>query len=171
MITALSGIFFRVLFAHSLPQLMQGAMAPEGRFHHDGQAAFYMSPSPKAAAIAVASYLRPDDPPRVVQALRVPGASVVDLRDSAVVARLGLQGHEAAVLWQPERAAGRAATSWRVSDAVRATPADGMIYISRSDPSRWHLVLFHLNKPGRAVVVPDGPAVEFHPAATRNAAF
>ena len=145
MITALSGTFYRILFASDLPRLLQGAVTPEGRFHHDGEKALYMSPSPEAAAIAVATYLRPNDPPRVVQALTLANARVLDLRSATVLAGLGLDGAEASVLWQPQRAAGMAATSWRASDAARASGADGMIYLSRKDPARWHLVLFGWN--------------------------
>jgi RES domain-containing protein len=167
--TDLAGTFFRILFAHDLPHLMAGAKTPEGRFHHDGEAAFYMSPSAADAALAVATYLRPGDPPRLIQPLTV-AARVVDLRRHEVCAALGLST-EASVEWQVQRAAGLRATSWRASDAARAGGADGMIYASRKEPGRWHVVLFHWNQPGRAVISPAGMAVEFRPAAPENAAF
>jgi hypothetical protein len=61
------------------------------------------------------------------------------------------------VPWLPERSAGRPATSWTASDAVRAAGLDGMIYTARSAPDRWHLVLFCWNAPGAARLAPDGP--------------
>ena len=48
----------------------------------------------------------------------------------------------AAVPWLPERAKGLPAATWGVSDLARASGACGMIYSARSEPSRWHLVLF-----------------------------
>ena len=163
MITALSGTFYRILFARDLPRLLHGAVTPEGRFHHGGERALYMSPSPEAASSAVATYLRPDDPPRILQALTVAKARILDLRSARVLAALGLDGSEASVLWQPQRAAGMPATSWRASDAARASGADGMIYTSRKDPARWHLVLFDWNQTGRANVAAFGGPGEFQP--------
>ncbi|MEO8243039.1 MAG: RES family NAD+ phosphorylase [bacterium] len=162
MIRAISGTFYHIHYTRDLPRLLHGAHSPEGRFHHDGEAAFYMSPSPQTAAIAVASYVRPDDPLRVTVTLLV-AARVVDLREPETLAALGLQGHEASVLWRPERAAGIRATSWLASDAGRLAGADGMVYTSRSAPDRWHLVLFCWNRPGRATVTQVGPPVPFLP--------
>ncbi len=88
---------------------------------------------------------------------------MVDLRERATRDALGLQGHEAATPWQPQRAAGVAATSWTASDAVRAAGVDGMIYASRTAPDRWHLVLFAWNEPGHASVAFGGEFSEFHP--------
>lgn len=45
---------WRIVRADALPRLMEGASHPEGRFHHDGQPAFYASPSPGAAGHAIA---------------------------------------------------------------------------------------------------------------------
>ena len=153
----LSGRFFRIVPAARVDLILDGATAPEGRFHHDGQAALYLSPTPEAAGHAIAPYLGPYDPPRVVVPLRIRGARLADLRDPATCAALGLTGAEAAVPWLPERAAGLAATTWRASDAVRAAGYDGMIYTARSAPARWHVVLFRWNQPGAAQVGRDGP--------------
>ena len=158
----ISGRFYRILFAADQSRLLQGAITPEGRFHHSGQAALYMSPTPEAAKIVVATYLSDGDPPRIIAPLKVTNARVLDLRRGDVLAHLGLTGAEPSVLWQPQRAMGLPATSWAASDAVRGAGADGMIYTSRKDPARWHLVLFHWNT-GAAIVQEDGPAQPFHP--------
>ncbi|MCB6179218.1 RES family NAD+ phosphorylase [Rhodobacter sp. Har01] len=153
---------WRILRASDLPRLMDGAHHPEGRFHHDGQPAFYCSPSPQAAGHAVAPYLRPGDGPRLLVPLRLTVAGLCDLRDPATLARLGLAGDETAVPWRPQRAAGLPATTWRASDAVRASGAPGMIYTARSAPDRWHLVLFAWNAgPGSAALAPAGPPRPF----------
>lgn len=157
--TLLSGIFHRIVFEADLPNLLAGAKSPEGRFHHDGQPALYLSPTPDAAGHAIAAYLRPDDPARVIIALTLQNARVVDLRDPATLQTLRLDGTEASTPWQPERQQGLPATTWRASDAARATGADGMIYTARSAPSRWHLVLFSWNR----VLQPHGAATRFNP--------
>jgi hypothetical protein len=36
-----------------------------------------------------------------------------------------------------------------------------MIYASRKEPARWHLVLFRWNQPGGPKVAPNGPALPF----------
>jgi RES domain-containing protein len=153
MMTAIAGRFWRSVFAADVDQVLMGARSPEGRYHHNGQAALYLSPSPAFSRIAVDTYLRPGDPPRVIVPLEVREASLADLRDPLVQRALGLNGTEAGTLWQPERAAGRPATSWIASDAAREKGAQGIIYAARSDPARWHIVLFRWN-------VPDGPHVK-----------
>ena len=159
----ISGRYYRILFASDLSRLLQGAITPEGRFHHSGQPAFYMSPTPDAAAIAVATYLRDGDAPRIIAPLKVTNARILDLRRDDVLAHLGLNGAEPSVLWQPQRAKGLPATSWAASDAARHADADGMIYTSRKDPTRWHLVLFRWNTGAGAAVQEDGPAQPFNP--------
>lgn len=123
-------------------QALAPAISPEGRFHHDGQHALYVSPRPDWACHAIAPYVRPDDPPRVIVALHLADARLLDLRDPAHCAAFGIDPARAAVPWLPRRAKGLAAATWDVSDRARASGADGMIYTARSEPSRWHVVLF-----------------------------
>ncbi len=158
----LEGTFYRVIFARDMVHLLSGANAPEGRFHHDGQAALYLSASPEGAAVAIATYLRPDDPPRVMVLLAVTSARILDLRQPDNLGALGLSGHEPSAKWQEERAQGLPATSWRASDSVRKAGADGMIYASRKAPELWHLVLFNWNQPGHAQVAAKGAPADFH---------
>ncbi|WP_051294672.1 RES family NAD+ phosphorylase [Gemmobacter nectariphilus] len=158
-VTDLSGRFWRILPVAADP--LSPAPSPEGRFHHSAQRALYCSPTAQAAGHAVAPYLRPGDL-RLAVPLRLTGARIADLRDPATLAALGLQGHETAVPWLPERAAGQPATTWRASDAARAAGACGMIYTARSAPDRWHLVLFRWNTASGAQLAPDGPALP-HP--------
>ncbi|MGJ8617945.1 MAG: RES family NAD+ phosphorylase [Sulfitobacter sp.] len=145
--TSFSGRFWRIVLADRASTVLHGVQSPEGRLHHSGQSALYVSPSPEWAAIAIDAYVSKDDPPRVLIELDVSGAHVTDLRDSSVCAELGITVETASVPWQPERKAGRPATSWQASDAVRATGSDGLIYPARSDPSRWHMVLHRWNGP------------------------
>lgn len=159
----LSGVFYRVVFADALARVLDGVQHPEGRFHHGGQQAIYMSPTPEMAAIAVKTYLRPGDPDRVTVPLQVAKARVLDFRMPEAEAFLGLPWRETAVPWRDQRAAGLPATSWSASDSARAAGADGMIYPSRQRSDRWHLVLFRWNIPGGPMVTVGGPATEFQP--------
>jgi RES domain-containing protein len=151
-IAPVSGQFWRSVFETDVARLLDGARSPDGRYHHDGQKALYVSPSPEYSRIAINAYLRDDDPPRVIVPLALKEARLADLRDARTQRLLGLKGTEANVLWQPERAAGLPATSWIASDAARTAGADGIIYAARSDPQRWHVVLFRWN-------VPSGPHI------------
>jgi RES domain len=123
-------------------RVLDPANSPEGRFHHDAQPTLYVSPRPDWAAHAIKAYVRDSDPPRVICELRLTGARVLDLRNPAHCAAWGIDPTHAAVPWLPERAQGLPATTWKASDRARASGADGMIYTARSEPTRWHLVLF-----------------------------
>ncbi|MBP9183969.1 MAG: RES family NAD+ phosphorylase [Fuscovulum sp.] len=126
---------------------MAPASAPEGRFHHSGQWALYASLTPEGCAVAIRRYLRPDDPPRVVVALRVTGR-MVDLRGRT----------EASVVWQDGWAAGTPSPTWAFSDAARAAGAQGLLYSSRSRPDLAHLAIFDPAAVRRAA---DGAARAF----------
>jgi hypothetical protein len=160
-ITLLSGRFWRTVFAADQDHAVAGAKTPEGRYHHDGQSALYISPTPEYSRIAVDAYLQDGDPPRIIVPLFLGEARLIDVRLTAVQVALELDGTEAGKLWQPERLAGQPATSWIASDAARSTGADGMIYSARSEPSRWHVVLFRWNGVGGPEVRPDGPPIPF----------
>lgn len=158
----LSGCFWRIIFADRLGQVLTGARTPEGRLHHSGQAAFYMSPRRDWASIAIDAYVSADDPPRMLVAFQLTQARVMDLRDAQTCARLGITTATAGVPWQSERQAGNKATSWLASDAVRATDADGLIYPARSYPGRWHVVLHRWNVAGAAQLEMTGPVTPWH---------
>jgi RES domain-containing protein len=161
MITTISGQFWRSVFATDAGSVLAGARSPEGRYHHDGQSALYISPSAEFSRIAIDAYLKADDPPRVIVPLDLTGAALLDVRLATVQRALGLNGTESGTLWQPQRAAGLPATSWIASDAVRNAGADGMIYAARSDPDRWHVVLFRWNMPSGPVIRQSGSPIPF----------
>lgn len=119
--------------------------------------------------MAIDIYLKPDDPDRVMIPLLLTDARLADLRDPATCAALGIDPTWPSVPWAAERAAGDPATSWRASDAVRQSGADGMIYASRRAPERWHVVLFSWNTPGEAQLRQDGPATPWVPQGAASA--
>ncbi|MCB2134843.1 MAG: RES family NAD+ phosphorylase [Rhodobacteraceae bacterium] len=162
--TTISGLFYRIVFTEFAASVLEGVRNPEGRYHHDGEPAIYLSPTPEWAAMAIDTYLRPGDAPRVIVPLRVADARICDLRDATTCAELDIDPEWPSVPWQPERAAGKPATSWRASDAVRRQGADGMIYRARSYPDRWHLVLFRWNTEATiARVSPEGAPSAWSP--------
>lgn len=157
-LTPISGTFWRIVWQDRLHTVLDGVLSPEGRLHHSGQKALYISPTPNWAAMAVDAYIRTDDPPRLLVELEVTEAKVVDLRDADICHAIGVTVGTAGVPWQPERQQGKPATSWQASDAVRRTGADGLIYPARSYPDRWHVVLHRWNEPGAARVADAGRA-------------
>ncbi len=162
--TLLSGIFWRIVFHHRISDILAGVSSHEGRLHHSGQTALYLSPSPQAAGIAIDTYVKKTDPPRVLVKLKISAARLIDLRDPDVCTSLNITTETAGIPWQPQREAGHRATSWQASDAVRTTDADGLIYPARSDPNRWHIVLHRWNIPDAALVTQVGaPIAWFHP--------
>ena len=154
-----SGLFYRIVFADRLGDVLEPVRNPEGRFHHDGEPALYTSCTAAGARQALDYYARSDDPPRMIVELKVTGAKLFDLREPADRDTLSLNYDDALVRWQDERAAGRSATTWQVSNAVRASGADGMFYPSSTRPDVFHMVLFRWNSLGGAVVRVHGKPV------------
>lgn len=126
--------FHRAVFATDLARGLDPAAGPEGRFHHDGQAALYLSETVEGVVVALATYRRPQDPPRVILPLDVSAGTLLDLRDAGVAESLGAAPGAASERWQETRRLGRHPASWALSDAARATGADGMLYASRKRP-------------------------------------
>lgn len=136
------GLFYRIVPADRADKALDPAISPEGRFHHSRQPTLYVSPRPDWACHAIQTYVRTTDPPRVICELHLSGIAVLDLRNQSHCSAAGIDPTLAAVPWLPERAEGLPASTWEVSDHARASGADGMIYTARSEPTRWHLVLF-----------------------------
>lgn len=149
---SVNGTFYRILIERDLDGLLEGVLNREGRFHHGGQPALYMSPQLDWALKAVEAYRRDGDPPRVSVRLELTNARVADIRDQDLCRKLGVDPADAAVPWLPQLKGGQVPSSWRIADAIRAAGADGMIYSARSSAERWHIVLFRWN-------VANGPTV------------
>ncbi|MBV1867794.1 MAG: RES family NAD+ phosphorylase [Marinosulfonomonas sp.] len=143
---------YRIIFEQHLPDVLAPVRSPEGRFHHDGEAALYSSCTPDGARLALGYYARANDAPRQIVELAITGAKLFDMRDAAACAALSITYSDATVRWQNERADDRLASPWRISDIVRRSGADGMYYPSSSQPEFFHLVLFRWNSLGGAKV-------------------
>lgn len=148
----ISGTFWRLKETARAGEILAPAHRPEGRFHHSGQKAIYLSETPEGCQVAMSYYARPGDPDQSLFALLLQNARVLDLRDAAQCGRLGIDPANANMRWQNERAAGNVASTWAISDAARAAGADGMLNPSRSRPDLTHLVLFRWNGPNEPVL-------------------
>ena len=137
------------------------ARSAEGRFHYDGQKALYLSLTPEGTHIASKRYFSPNDSQRGIFSIDVTDARIVDLRDNSAARALGIDTAHRACEWQDYRAQGERAPTWDISDGIRAISLDGILYASRTDPSKTHLTLFRWNTPGTAQVRHDGTVLPF----------
>ena len=140
------GRFYRAVIADRIGAALEPP-GPEsaGRYHRRGQPALYLSASPEWAAIAISNYMREDGLKRLIVPVEVGEARVVDQRDPAICAALGIDCAVASLPWQPALECGEEPPSWRNSDAARTAGADGIIDRSRRIPDGWHLALFRWN--------------------------
>ncbi|MXV44697.1 RES domain-containing protein [Saccharibacter sp. 17.LH.SD] len=143
-----SGLFFRIMRQQDPVDVLQSVTSPVGRYHHDGQAAIYMSSRPDWAFRAIESYIRPNDPPRFLWSLELQNACVIDMRDKMICEKLGLKKSDSDMPWKPQIQQGIVPYTWKVSDKARDYGADGLIYTARSNPARWHIVIFKWNSVG-----------------------
>lgn len=156
-----NGSAWRIAALVDVVNLLAPARAPEGRSHRDGQAALYLSLSPEGCVVATARYTDADTPARGIYPLAVRNARVVDLRDRVATDWLGIDTTHRAAEWQSLRAKGLPSPTWDIADRVRDLGLDGMIYASRSDPSKAHLTMFRWNNGETAATVEaDGPPLD-----------
>lgn len=152
---------YRAVFASALDRALAPVANPEGRFHHAGQAALYLSQTIEGVEVALKTYLAAGDPPRLVVPFDLAGGTLFDAREDTAAGALGVPPGAGSVRWSADRAAGRRPASWDLSDAVRATGADGMFYASRKRPDLTHLVLFRWNRPGAVQLARAGAPQPF----------
>lgn len=144
----LDGVFYRLKAMAEAAEILAPAHAPEGRFHRGGQRALYLSQTPEGCLVATKRYTDATTPARGIFPLRVSRSRVVDLRDRTATEALGIDTTHRAIEWQSLRAEGLHSPTWDLADKVRELRLDGMLYASRSDPSKTHLTLFRWNEEG-----------------------
>lgn len=143
--TAFAGIIWRAALEGQSP--LTPASAPEGRFHHSGQAALYASLTPEGCRVAIRRYIAPDDPPRLIHPLHLEAERVIDMSGRP----------DLSIVWQDLRSEGPSPT-WAVSDQLRADGWQAMLYSSRSRPDLTHIVVFDV---AIERIRPAGPAEPF----------
>jgi RES domain-containing protein len=145
----ISGRFWRAIAADRVGQVLDPpGPGSAGRYHRPGQPALYITPEADWATIAIGRYLLVDGIKRVVVPLELDGADVLDQRDQAACAALGIDPQQSQVRWNDELAAGREPPSWHASGAARDAGAQGIIDVSRGITGGWHACLFAWNVPG-----------------------
>lgn len=120
-----------------------------GRYNRPGQRTLYMSGSPEGVAAAMTRY---GEARRTLIRLEVTAECLVDLRDAAACAVLGIDRARVKEDWIAALGRGEEPASWAASDRVRMIGATGLIDASRRAPGEWHLALFRWNEAGGAVV-------------------
>ena len=164
----IGGRFYRAVLAHRVAHVLDPpGPVSAGRYHRPGQAALYLTPEPDWAAIAVGGYQAEDGLERMIVPLELAGAQLLDQRDEAACAALGIDRELSNVRWRPELEAGREPPSWRNADAARAAGVDGIVDRSRGIVGGWHITLFRWNGAGAPQVRVAGPAVPCDYAAAR----
>lgn len=119
-----------------------------GRYSRTEEPTLYLSSSRDGVAAAMVAHADDRSPALEVVEVHVDADRIVDLRDAATLARLGVRLEDATAPWQPMVAAGGTPSSWRVRDALVASGSHGLIDPSRQTPGLWHLVLFAWNTRG-----------------------
>ena len=155
-LTHIRGRFWQMLFTEWAAALLAPARSPEGRFHYNGQAALYLSETPKGCFIASKRYMTERDPDRAIYPLFVTSNKIIDLRDPAACAYYKIDTTHRAAQWQDIRATSARSPTWDLSDKVRKSGIDGILYASRTQPKLTHLTLFSWNSSDGTTVKPDG---------------
>ena len=157
---AVTGRFYRAIRADRLAAVLDPPLADgTGRYHRPGQSALYVTPQADWAAIAIGRYWLADGAERMIVPLDIDHAALVDQRDPAACAALGIDRDASDLGWQQALAAGQTPPSWRASDIARAAGADGLIDRSRGIAGGWHVTLFHWNRAGAPTVTLGGDAL------------
>lgn len=123
-----------------------------------------MSPRADWARLVADWLTEGDSLPRLLFALRVSEARVLNLGDENACRSLGIDVQAANASWRQALDAGQTPPSWTVADAVRAAGGDGLIDRSRMFPGAWHVTLFAWNEPGKPQVTRVGEGEALDPA-------
>ena len=148
LLNSISGRFWRSTFIGNESKIFEPASAPNGRWHHDGQRALYLSASPEGCRIALKVYQNSDDPDRGIFRVRVENAKIADLRRPEIRRALRTTLPEVHAFWADLMANGQTSPTWAISDALRKMGADRLLTPSRSRPDLTHLTLFNWNNTG-----------------------
>jgi RES domain-containing protein len=146
LLTIVEGIFVKVALATEVGTTLARGLPhrPAARFNRSGQDALYLSPDEQSARVAIAEYVRPNDPLRILASYEVERCTLFDLRhpDAACVYAL------ARVPWRKALAEGVAPASWQAADYIRQCGHVGLIDPSRRREGLWHITLLRWNEAG-----------------------
>lgn len=144
----LRGTFYRAID----PQFRGNAIAGSrsaGRYSRPNEPTLYLSSSPEGVEAAMIAHKDARSSSLEILRIEVEEATgIVDLRDSSVLAKIGIDIADAVAPWQAGAASGDTPRSWTVRDRIINAGANGLIDPSRRRPGLWHLVLFRWNEGG-----------------------
>lgn len=146
MLTTIEGRFVKIAYASEVDISLARGLPhrPAARFNRVGEDALYLSPDELSARVAIGSYVKPDDPPRMLLTYDVERCAVVDLRHPQA-ADIYEQARQP---WRKALAAGNDPPSWAAADVVRKSGHVGLIDPSRRRPGLWHITLMRWNEAG-----------------------
>lgn len=156
-----AGRVWRAGFLSQADKILGAARAPQGRGHHSGQSALYLSGTPEGCRVALKAYQNPNDPARGIFPFAVSDARIVDLRLARTRAAFDASLDDIHTFWAKIQAAGMPPPTWALADAIRATGACGLLTPSRSRPDLTHLTLFRWNAAKGAQIRQDGDPIPF----------
>lgn len=146
-----SGTFYRAIDPQFRGTAIAGSRSA-GRYSRPNQPTLYLSSSVEGVEAAMIAHKDDRAEELEIIELKVEASRIVDLRDVAALATLGITQAEAAAPWQEAARSGRTPPSWIVRDRLVALGANGLIDPSRKRPGLWHLVLFRWNLTDAPVV-------------------
>ena len=155
-LTSIDGVYWRMLFTDWADAVLAPARSPEGRSHYNSQRALYLSATPEGCVTASKRYMSLGDPERAIYPIHVKSDKIIDLRAPDATAHFDIDVTHRAAEWQSIRANGLRSPTWDISDRVRDLGFHGMLYASRSDPSKTHLTMFDWNGPNGATLKAAG---------------
>ena len=162
-VVRVDGRFWRAGFLGRENDLLAPAGAPQGRWHHKGQKALYLSQTPEGCQVALRVYVNPRDPPRAIFPFVVTNAQVADLRQPETRKAWNTSLNDIHAFWAGLHAKDEASPTWRLGDQLRAKGLDGLLTPSRSRPDLTHLTLFRWNGSDGAQITQDGAPAPFDP--------
>lgn len=118
-------------WAHE-PVSGEGAAITGGRFNRKGQRTLYLALSEETAIREVQAGFAHRFQPLTLCAYEIRGARVADLRNQAILATLGFSPNAPACAWRDEVDRGHVPESWRLTDALRAGGAEGILVPSHA---------------------------------------
>lgn len=146
------GTFYRAVDPAFREFALQGSRSA-GRYSRPQEPTLYLSSSRAGVDAAMIAHRKARSPKLETLELEVRASNIVDLRDDAALAALGVSRDDAVAPWQEAVAAGGTPSSWRVRDKLSVAGANGLIDPSRKRPGLWHLVLFRWNMEDNAPTV------------------
>lgn len=151
MMRTVRGTFYRAINPEFREFAIAGSRSP-GRYSRPDEPTLYLSSSAEGVGAAMIAHKQARSAALEIIEIDVEASAIVDFRDPAALARVGVDLVDAIAPWQEVAASGGTPPSWTVRDRLVAAGANGLIDPSRQRPGLWHLVLFRWNEVDAPIV-------------------